>query len=188
MVPGCPPGRYPVEGSRCWGIEQVVVASSGSSDSRGSEVSVISASAPLPLALCSRCCDAPSVPWQFGSVAAGVGNAVVHGPGWLVGSDSWYDRWEKLPNSVRHALFRPGSSVARTTNHVVSRSALRPSSQLRLCYSYVHPRRWHGPFGPPWCIPVLSMGARGCCSSSVVRCSSSCLAACRVPYRAVSCG
>ena len=103
-------------------------------------------------------------------------------------SDSWYDRSEKLPNSVRHALLRPESSVARTTNHVVSRSALRASSQLRLCYSYVHPRRWQGPFGHPWCIPVLSMGAPGCCSSSVVRCSRSCLAACRVPYRAVSCG
>ena len=33
VVPGCPPGKYPVEGSRCWGIEQVLAAGSVSSDS-----------------------------------------------------------------------------------------------------------------------------------------------------------
>ena len=32
-MPGCPPGAYPVQGSRCWGTEQVVEAGSGSSDS-----------------------------------------------------------------------------------------------------------------------------------------------------------
>ena len=47
-------------------------------------------------------------------------------------SDSWYDRWGKFPNSVRHALSRPGGSVTRTTHHLVFRSALRPVSQLRL--------------------------------------------------------
>ena len=49
------------------------------------------------------------------------------------------------------------------------------------------PRRWQGPVGPPWCVPVLPMGAPGCCSGSVVRCSCSCLPACRAPYRAVFC-
>ena len=33
VVPGCPSGEYSVEGSRCWGIKQVVAAGSGSSDS-----------------------------------------------------------------------------------------------------------------------------------------------------------
>ena len=33
VVPGCPPGTYPVEGSRGWGVEQVDVAGSGSPDS-----------------------------------------------------------------------------------------------------------------------------------------------------------
>ena len=32
------------------------------------------------------------------------------------------------------------------------------------------------------------MGVPGCCSGSVARCLCSCLPACRVPYRAVSCG
>ena len=103
-------------------------------------------------------------------------------------SDSWYDRWEKCPNLVRHTLSRPGGSVTTTTHHLVFRRALRLSSQLRPCYSYVHPRRWQGPFGPPCCIPVLPMGAPGCCSGSGVRCSCSCLPACRVPYCAVSRG
>ena len=97
-------------------------------------------------------------------------------------------RLENFLNSVRHALSRPRGSVTRTTHHLVCRSALRLFSQLRLCSSYVHPRRWQGPFGPPWCIPVLPMGTPGCCFGSVVRCSCLCLPACRVPYRAVFCG
>ena len=32
VVPGCPPGAYSVEGSRCWGTEQGVAAGSGSAD------------------------------------------------------------------------------------------------------------------------------------------------------------
>ena len=50
------------------------------------------------------------------------------------------------------------------------------------------PRRWQGPVGPPWSVPVLPMGAPGCYSGSVLRCSCSCLSACRAPYRAVFCG
>ena len=134
-------------------------------------------------------------------VAVFVGNVPVStGPAWYVltvrhppivgdkSSDSWYDRWKKLPNLVRHALSHPGGSFSRTTHHLVFRSALRPFSQLRLCSSYVHPRRWQGPFGPPCCIPVLPMGAPGCCFGSVVRCSCLCLPARRVPYRAMSRG
>ena len=63
----------------------------------------------------------------------------------------------------------------------------RPSSLACVIHMYTPPR-WQGPVGPPWCAPVLPMGAPGCCVSSVVRCSCSCLPACRAPYRAVSCG
>ena len=63
----------------------------------------------------------------------------------------------------------------------------RPSSFACDIHMYT-PRRWQGPVGPPWCVPVLAMGAPGCCSGSVVRCLCSCLPACRAPYRAVFCG
>ena len=63
----------------------------------------------------------------------------------------------------------------------------RPSSLACAIHMYT-PRRWQGSVGPPWCAPVLPMGAPGCCSGSVVRCSCSCLPACRAPYRAVFCG
>ena len=33
VVPGCHPGGYPVEGSRCWGIEQAAAGGSGLPDS-----------------------------------------------------------------------------------------------------------------------------------------------------------
>ena len=98
-------------------------------------------------------------------------------------SDKWFDRCKKFPNSLPLSLSRPGS-VTCTTYHPVLRSALGPSFQLRLCHSYVHCRRWQGPVGPPWCVPVLPMGAPGCCSGSVVRCSCWCLRACGAPYRA----
>ena len=84
--------------------------------------------------------------------------------------DRWFDRCKKFPNSVLHSLSRPGS-VTCTTYHLVFRSALRPSFQPPLCHSYVCSRRWQGPVGPPWCIPMLPMGAPGCRSGSVVRCS-----------------
>ena len=63
----------------------------------------------------------------------------------------------------------------------------RPSSFACAIHMYT-PRRWQGPVGPPWRAPVLPMGAPGCRSSSVVRCSCSCLPACRALYCAVSCG
>ena len=33
VVPGCPPGTYPAEGSRCWVTEQVATVGIGASDS-----------------------------------------------------------------------------------------------------------------------------------------------------------
>ena len=102
-------------------------------------------------------------------------------------NDRWFDRSEKFQNSVLHSLSHRGR-VTCTTHHPVFRSALRPSFQLRLCHSYVHPRRWQGPVGPLWCIPVLPIGAPGCRSGSVVRCSCSCLPACHAPYLAGSRG
>ena len=125
-----------------------------------------------------------------------VGSSCV-GPAWYVltvrcppirgkkSNNRWFDRCEKFPNSVLHSLSCRGS-VTCTTQHPVFRNALRPSFQLCLCYSYVHPRRWQGPVCPPWCIPVLPMGAPGWCSGSVVRTSCLCLPACRLPYRALS--
>ena len=117
------------------------------------------------------------------------------GPAWYVftvrrpptvgekSNDKGFDRCKKLSNSVPLSPSRPGS-VTCTTHHPVLRGAL----QLRLCHSYVQPRRWQGPVGLPWCVPVLPMGAPGCCSGSVVRCSCSCLPACRAAYCAVFCG
>ena len=118
------------------------------------------------------------------------------GPAWYVltvrcpptmgenSNDKWFDRCKKISNSVPLSLSRPGS-VTCTTHHPVLCSVFWPSFQLRLCHAYVHPRRWQGPVGPPWCVPVLPMGTPGCCSGLVVRCSCSCLPACRVPHRAV---
>ena len=83
-------------------------------------------------------------------------------------------------------LFLPGpGSATCTTHHPVLRGALWLSLRLRLCHSYVHPRRRQGPVGPPWCVSVLPKGAPGCCSGSVVWCLCPCLPACRAPYGAV---
>ena len=99
-------------------------------------------------------------------------------------NESSFDRCEKFPTLVLHSLSHPGS-VTCTTHHPLFRGALRPSFQLRLCHSHVHPRQWQGPVGPPWSIPVLPMGAPGCRPGSVVRCSCLCLPACRALYHAV---
>ena len=57
------------------------------------------------------------------------------------------------------------------------------------CATHMYtPGWWQGPVSPPWCVPALPMGAPGCCSSSVVRCSCSCLPACRAQSRVVLCG
>ena len=117
------------------------------------------------------------------------------GPAWYVvtvrrpptmgdkSNNRWFDRCKKFVNSVPHSLSRPGS-VTCTTHHPVLRSALWPSFQLRLCHSYLHPRRSQGPVSPPWLVPVLPIGAPGCRSGSLLRCSCSCLPAWRALYRA----
>ena len=57
---------------------------------------------------------------------------------------------------------------------------LRSRTFSLTCATHMYtPRRWQGPAGPPRCVPVLPMGAPGCCSSSVVLCSCSCLSICR---------
>ena len=99
------------------------------------------------------------------------------------GNDGWFHRCKEFVNLVPHSLSRPGSSTC-TTQHLVLRSALWTSFQL-FCAIHVHLRRWQGAVGPPWCVPVLPMGAPGCCSGSVVRCLCSFLPACHAPYRAV---
>ena len=131
-------------------------------------------------------------------VSVWVGASCV-GPAWYVltvrrlptmgekSSDNLIDRCKSFSNSVPPSLSRPGS-VTCTTHHPVLRSALGPSFQLSLCHSYVYPRRWQGPFGPPWCVPVLPMGAPVCCSGSGLQCSCLCLPARRAPYRAAFCG
>ena len=66
---------------------------------------------------------------------------------------------------------------------------LRSRTSSFACATHMYtPRRWQGPAGPPRCVPVLPMGAPGCCSSWVVLCSCSCLSVCRAPPRVVRCG
>ena len=62
-----------------------------------------------------------------------------------------------------------------------------PTSSFACATHMCTPRRWQGPAGPPRCVPVLPMGAPGCCSSSMVLCSCSCLSVCRAPSRVVRC-
>ena len=66
---------------------------------------------------------------------------------------------------------------------------LRSRTSSFACATHMYtPPRWQGPAGPPRCVPVLPMRAPGCCSSSVVLCSCSCLSVCRAPSRVVRCG
>ena len=66
---------------------------------------------------------------------------------------------------------------------------LRSRTSSFACTTHMYtPRRWQVPAGPPRCVPVLPMGAPGCCSSSVVLCSCSCLSVCCAPSRVVRCG
>ena len=66
---------------------------------------------------------------------------------------------------------------------------LRSRTPSFACATHMYtPPRWQGPGGPLRCVPVLSMGAPGCCFSSVVLCSCSCLSVCRAPSRVVRCG
>ena len=86
MVPRCAPGRYSVEGSCGWGIEQGVAAGSGPGDSWGPEVPVISVSALGPLASCPGCRDVSSVVWRPLGCGGGCPTAPCVGLGSAAGS------------------------------------------------------------------------------------------------------
>ena len=86
MVPGCPPGTYSVEGSCYRGTEQGVAAGSGSADSWGLEVPVISVSTLGPLASCPDCRDVPSVASRFLGCGRGCLPAPCAGLGLAAGS------------------------------------------------------------------------------------------------------
>ena len=80
MVSRCPSGRFPLEGSRCCGMER-----------DAPEASVIYSSAAGWLASCPRCRGASSGPRPFGCVAArGGGGAWRRGAvGWVAGARVW---------------------------------------------------------------------------------------------------
>ena len=66
---------------------------------------------------------------------------------------------------------------------------LRSRTSSFACATHIYtPCRWQGPAGPLRCVPVLPMGAPGCCSCSVVLCSCSCPSVCRAPSPVVCCG
>ena len=103
-------------------------------------------------------------------------------------NDKWFDRcknvfqiWCPFPCPALAALH------AQPIIWYFAVLCVRPSSFACAIHMYT-PRRWQGHVGPPSCIPVLPMGAPGCCSASVVQCSCLCLPACHAPYRAVFCG
>ena len=103
-------------------------------------------------------------------------------------NDRWFDRCKNL-FQIWCSFPCPALAVLRAQPIIRYFAVLccRPSSFACAIHMYT-PCRWQGPVGPPWCVPVLPMGAAGCCSGFVVRCSCSCLPACRAPYRAVFCG
>ena len=82
----------------------------------------------------------------------------------------------------------PWQRCMRNPSSGTSRCSLAVLPASPVPFICTPPCRWQGPVGPPWCVPVLPMGAPVSRSGSVVRCSCSCLPACRAPYRAVFCG
>ena len=103
-------------------------------------------------------------------------------------SDKWLDRCKNL-FQIRYPFPCPALAVLHAQPIIRYFAVLRgrPSSSACAIHMYT-PRQWQGPVGPPWCVPVLPMGAAGCCPGSVLRCLCSCLPACRAPYSAVFCG
>ena len=103
-------------------------------------------------------------------------------------NDKWFDRCKNV-FQIRCPFPCPALAALHAQPIIWYFALLcgRPSSLASPIHTYT-PRRWQGPAGPPWCVPVLPMGAPGCCFGSVVRCSCSRLPACRAPYRAVFCG
>ena len=103
-------------------------------------------------------------------------------------NDKWLGRCKKI-FQIRCPFPCPALAVLHAQPIIRYSAVLCGCPSSSACAIHMQsPRRWQGPVGPPWCVPVLPMGAPGCCSGSVVRCSCSCLPACRVPYRAVVCG
>ena len=103
-------------------------------------------------------------------------------------NDKWLDRCKNVFQN-RCPFLCPALAVLHAQPIIRYFAVLcgRPFSFACAIHMYT-PRRWQGPVGRPWCVPVLPMGAPRCCSGSVVRCLCSCLPACRAPYRAVFCG
>ena len=121
------------------------------------------------------------------------------GPAWYVftvrclltaggkSNDKWSDRCKHL-FPIRCPCPCPALAVlhAQPIIRYFAVFCSRPSSFACAIHMYT-PRRWQGSVGAPWRVPVLPMGAPGCCSCSAVRSSCSCLPACRAPYHAVFC-
>ena len=103
-------------------------------------------------------------------------------------NDKWLDRCN-IFFRIRWRFPCPALAVLHAQPIIWYLAVLCGRSSCFACAIHMYgPRRWQGPVGPPWCVPVLPMGAPGCCSGSVVRSSCSFLPACRAPYRAVFCG
>ena len=102
-------------------------------------------------------------------------------------NDKWFDRCKNI-YQIRCPFPCPALAALHARPIIWYFAVLcgRPSSFACAIHTYT-PCRWQGPVGPPWCVPVLPIRAPGCRSRSVVRCSCSCLPACRAPYRAVLC-
>ena len=95
--------------------------------------------------------------------------------------DKWSDRCKKnFP--CRCPVPCPALAVLHAQSIILYFLVLRSRTSSFACATHMYsPRRWQGPAGPPRCVPGLPMGAPGCCSSSVVLCSCSCLSVCRAP-------
>ena len=103
-------------------------------------------------------------------------------------NDKWFDRCKNV-FQIRCPFPCPALAVLHAQPIIRYFAVLCGIASSFACAIHMYtPRRWQGPVGPPSCGPVLPMGAPGCCSRSVVRCSCSCLPACRAPYRVVFCG
>ena len=102
--------------------------------------------------------------------------------------DKWSDRSKKI-FPCRCPVPCPALAVLHAQSIIRYFVVLRSRTSSLACATHMYSaRRWQGPASPPWCVPVLPMGAPGCCSSSVVLCLYSCLSVCRAPSRVLRCG
>ena len=103
-------------------------------------------------------------------------------------NDKWFDRCKSF-FQIRCSFPCPALAALHAQPIIWYFAVLCGRTSSFACAIHMYtPRRWQGPVGPPWCVPVLPMGAPGCCSGSAVQCSCPCLPACRAPYHAVFCG